>query len=278
MLIMPEKKMFYLSAANKALIDSIMKIRKNHPVNILINGKHGVGKSTLAEQIAATYKGLYTTIPIGILQESGQLSGRTELEDSKTVYKKAEFVEAIQTPFSFIHLEELNRPESPKALNELFPVLDDSRMLKNDKLGTIKVAPGVVFIGTLNEGFEYTGIDPLDEALRDRFFRLEIGYLPEAQETTLIMMRSGLIGNSLTALVKFINKLRNDAREPIHISTRRAIMIGELMAGGISMKAALISCVAMDKAKLEDILLHFDFAGTAPTGISGKEDNAYVAL
>ena len=81
----------------------------------------------------------------------------------------------------------------------MFPLLDDSRMIVHDKIGEVRVATGVVFVGTLNIGFEYTGIDPLDEALRDRFHFVELGYLPPAEEEKLIVMRTGLSGRPLTS-------------------------------------------------------------------------------
>lgn len=276
--MIPEKRPFFITSENKALIQSIMASRTIHPVNILIKGKHGLGKSDLARQLAATYQMDYVPIPINLLQESGQLMGHDEFLDNQTTFIESNFVRSIRTANTLIHLEELNRPESPKALGELFPILDDSRMIVHDKIGEVKVAAGVVFVGTLNIGFEYTGVDPLDEALRDRFHFIELGYLPPAEETRLITMRTGLSGPPVSQLVELVNSLRYDGQDPVHVSTRRMLMIAELMHAGLPMQTALVNSIGIDKDKLESILMRLDFGGMM-AGAKGKVgDGDYVLL
>jgi nitric oxide reductase NorQ protein len=220
----------------------------------------------------------YVPIPINLLQESGQLMGHDEFVNDQTTFVESNFVKAIRSPNSIIHLEELNRPESPKALGELFPLLDDSRMIVHDKIGEVKVAEGIVFVGTLNIGFEYTGIDPLDEALRDRFHFVELGYLPPDEEIKLIYMRTGLSGPQVKQLVELVNSLRYDGQDPIHVSTRRMLMIAELMQANLPMQSAIVNCIGIDKDKLESILLRFDFGGLI-TSAKGKAGNGeYVLL
>jgi nitric oxide reductase NorQ protein len=259
--MIPVKIPFFITTENKALIESIMAGRSKHPVNILIRGKHGLGKSELARQLAATYQMDYVPVPINLLQESGQLMGHDEFLDNQTQFIVSNFVKAVRTPHSVIHLEELNRPESPKALGELFPILDDSRMIVHDKIGEVRVAEGIVFVATLNEGFEYTGVDPLDEALRDRFHYIELGYLPPEKEIELIKMRTGLTGTVVERLIELINSLRYDGQDPIHVSTRRTLMMAELMQTGLPMQQAIVNSIAIDKDKLESILMRFDFSG-----------------
>ena len=259
--MIPDKKPFFISQENKVRLETIIKTRAKHPVNILIKGQHGMGKSELARQLSAINNLAYNPVPIGSLQETGQLMGRYELIGGETKFVAGNFVEAIRTPNSLIHLEELNRPESPKALNDLFPILDDGRTIMHEQLGEVKVALGVVFVATLNEGFEYTGIDPLDAALEDRFHIIQLGYLPPQLETTLVLTRTGLAGEKSTKLLQFVNKLRTDGQDPIHISTRRVLMMAELIMAGLDMRSAIISNVAMDMDKLESVLLHLDFDG-----------------
>ena len=246
----------------------------------MLKGKHGMGKSECVRQIAVSANLDYNPVPIGSLQETGQLMGRYELIGGETKFVEGKFPKAIRTPNSLLHLEELNRPESPKALNDLFPILDDGRAIMHEQLGEIKVADGVVFIATLNEGFEYTGIDPLDAALEDRFHIIHLDYLPPIHETSLIVVRTGLTGEIVTKLLQFVNKLRFDGQDPIHISTRRVLMMAELMQVGLDMRSAIISNVAMDKDKLESILLHLDFSGEgiAATVNGTPEEEKFVLL
>jgi len=259
--MIPIKQPFFISNGNKEQLAKILGLRARHPVNVLLRGKHGMGKSELARQLAANNNLDYIPIPIGSLQETGQLMGRWELISGETRFVEGSFPKAVRTPGTLVHLEELNRPESPKALNDLFPLLDDGRSIVHEQLGEIKVAAGVVFVATLNEGFEYTGIDPLDAALQDRFHIVLLGYLPPVQETILIMVRTGLMGESSTKLLQFVNKLRTDGQEPVHISTRRVLMMAELMIAGLDMRSAIVANVALDEDKMESVLLSFDFSG-----------------
>lgn len=279
--MIPPNTTYFITAENKAVVEAIMAGKEKHPVNILIRGKHGLGKSELARQLASRYQMDYVPIPINLLQESGQLMGHDEFLNNQTTFIESNFVKAIRTPNTMIHLEELNRPESPKALGELFPLLDDSRMIVHDKLGEVRVAPGIVFVGTLNVGFEYTGIDPLDEALRDRFHYIEVGYLPPSQEAELITMRTGLPEKQSNRLVEFANSLRFDGQDPIHVSTRRMLMIAELVQAKLPMRTAIVNSIGSDKDKLESILLKFDFGGQMAE-LGGKNaktgDREYILL
>lgn len=278
--MIPTKKPFFISQQNKTQLDKILATRAKHPINILVKGRHGMGKSELARQIATTQNMDYVPVPIGSLQETGQLMGRYELIGGETRFMEGKFPKAVKTPNTLIHLEELNRPESPKALNDLFPLLDDGRSIIHEQLGEIGVANGVVFVATLNEGFEYTGIDPLDAALEDRFHIIRLDYLPPQMESTLILTRTGLAGEKTTRLLQFVNKLRMDGQDPIHVSTRRCIMMAELVVAGLDLQQAIVANVALDLDKLESILLHFDFAGQGMTNgaTTGPDTSRWVVL
>jgi nitric oxide reductase NorQ protein len=204
--------------------------------------------------------------------------GHDEFLENQTQFLISNFVKAVRTPNSLIHLEELNRPESPKALGELFPILDDSRMIIHDKIGEVRVAKGIVFVATLNEGFEYTGVDPLDEALRDRFHFVELGYLPPAEEIELIKIRTGLAGPVVKQLIELVNSLRYDGQDPIHVPPRRSLMMAELIKEGLTMQLAIINAIAIDKDKLESILMRLDFTGQMGKGGAAIGKGGYVLL
>jgi len=258
--MIPEKKPYFISDENNAKLKALMRIRTRQPINILITGKHGLGKSMLARQIAAHWKLDYVPVPICQLQEVGQLMGHLELVNGETRFVPSDFTKAIKAPNTVVHLEELNRPESPKALGELFPILDDARAIWHEHLGEVKVAPGVVFVGTLNEGFEYSGIDPMDEALRDRFFMIHLDYFPSKIEGTLVSMLTGLSGEVVDGILELVNKLRTNAKEPIHVSTRRMIMMAEMIGEGLGIVDSFKSCIGtdQDQTRLESVLIELD--------------------
>ena len=254
--MIPEKDLhFYLPKDAISNLGSISKLSRKHPVNILITGKEGCGKSSLVRQYAAKNGLPLATFQIGILSEPGQLFGEHRLKDGETYYKPFLFPEAIQTPGCIIHLEEINRPEHPKALNMLFSLLSDDRQVWTDEMGMIKVADDVVFFATLNEGEEFVGTEMLDAALRDRFYILQVGYLPSSVEKDVLAAKTGISEEQALTIVNLANKIRGNPKFNISLSTRHVLMIAELMAVGTPMQDAFALSLQVNQDVLESILL-----------------------
>jgi nitric oxide reductase NorQ protein len=241
-------------------LERIDLLSQKHPVNVLVAGKQGCGKSTLVRQFAAKNKRSLATFQIGILSEPGQLFGDHRLKEGETYYQQFLFPQAIQTPGCIIHLEEINRPEHPKALNMLFSVLSEDRQVWTDELGLIKVAPGVIFFATLNEGEEFIGTEMLDAALRDRFYIMLMGYLPSYIESKVLTLKTGIDEVDALTVVNIANKLRSNSQEPITISTRHTLMIAEMLNVGASIREAIINSLQISRDILESLLhsLHMD--------------------
>ncbi len=250
----PEEHFFL----TKEVIENLERIKllaERHPVNVLVTGKQGCGKSTLVRQFAAKNGRPLASFQVGILSEPGQLFGEHKLKDGETFYQEFLFPRAIQTPGCVIHLEEINRPEHPKALNMLFSLLAEDRKVWTDELGLIKVADGVVFFATLNEGEEFVGTEMLDSALRDRFYVTMLGYLPAHIETQVLMLKTGISEADALTIVNVANKLRSNTKEPMVISTRHALMISEMVAVGAPVKEAFINSLQASRDVLESVLL-----------------------
>jgi len=233
----------------------IEMLSKRHPVNVLVVGKQGCGKSSLVRQFAAYFKRPMATFQIGLLTEPGQLFGQYEIKNSETIYQENLFPKAINTPRCVIHLEEINRPEHPKALNELYSVLSEDRSIWIDQLGMVKVSEGVVFFATMNEGEEFVGTELLDAALRDRFYIIHMDYLPSNIEKRLLVLKTGIKEEEAELITRVINRLRSDPENPTPISIRHALMIAELVSLGASVREALIYSLQVSKDMLESLLL-----------------------
>ncbi|MBW1947894.1 MAG: MoxR family ATPase [Deltaproteobacteria bacterium] len=233
----------------------IKSLAERHPVNVLVAGKQGCGKSTLVRQFAARNKRPLAVFQIGILSEPGQLFGEHRLKNGETSYQPYLFPQAIQTPGCVIHLEEINRPEHPKALNMLFSVLSEDRQVWTDEMGQIRVADGVVFFATLNEGEEFIGTEMLDAALRDRFYVTVLDYLPQEVETKVLHLKAGISEGEALTIVNVANKLRNNAQEPVVVSTRHTLMIAEMVSVGASIKEAFLNGLQISKDIMESVLL-----------------------
>lgn len=236
-------------------LNRIEKLSKRHPVNVLVVGKQGCGKSSLVKQFAAYYKRPLSTFQIGLLSEPGQLFGEKGLKEGNTFFEEFLFPKAISTPRSVIHLEEINRPEHPKALNDLFSVLSEDRSIWVEGLGLVKVADGVIFFATLNEGAEFTGIDMMDAALRDRFYIIQVDYPPADIEEEIICLKTGVSKEIAKKIINVVNLLRNNAQMPLSISTRHSLMIAELNSEGADIRDALIYSIQIEKSILETALI-----------------------
>ena len=254
-LIPEEDPYYYIDNDTMSMLGKINKISEKHPVNVLIAGRQGCGKSSLVKQYAAVYQRPLATFQVGILSEPGQLFGEYALENGETKYKQFLFPQALQTPGCVIHLEEINRPENPKALNMLFSLLSDDRQVWMDELGLLDVADGVVFFATLNEGEEFVGTELLDPALRDRFYTYIMDYLPNKVEKEILIKKTGVSQEQGNQILDIINELRGKSELALGISTRTTLMIGEMMASGATLREAITFSLQTNKETLESILI-----------------------
>lgn len=246
---------YYLNNETLSLLDRIHRISQKHPVNVLVVGKQGCGKSSLVRQYAAVHGLPLATFQIGVLSEPGQLFGEYALENGETRYKQFLFPQAIQTPGCVIHLEEINRSEHPKALNMLFSILSDDRQVWMDELGLLKVADGVVFFATLNEGDEFVGTELLDPALRDRFYVTSMDFLPNDVEREVLRKKTGVTTEQADEIIGIVNSLRASPDLGVEVSTRKTLMIGEMIAAGGTLREAITASLQADRETLESVLL-----------------------
>jgi nitric oxide reductase NorQ protein len=246
---------YFILDEDRANLERFQKMSERHPVNILTTGTQGCGKSTLVRQFAHIYQRPMATFQVGLLLESGQLFGQQRLKGGETYYQEFLFPKAIQTPGCVVHLEEINRSETPHALNELFSVLSEDRSIWIDELGFVEVAPQVMFFATMNEGDEFTGTEALDAALKDRFYRIHLEYLPHDVEKEVLVRKTGLDPSQTDEVLRIVNGIRNNEQLGIGVSIRHSLMIAELVALGASLREALVYSLQISKDTLESLLL-----------------------
>jgi len=267
-----------VTKAHREILNVVQAISDADKIsNVLLHGDSGNGKSDMVNQFAASHKRPLAVLEIGQLAESRQIFGYMDLKEGQTVYVPGLFTQAIQTPNCVVHLQELNRPESDKALNAIFSVLDDTfRRVWIDELGRhIQVAPGVTFFATLNEGFEFVGTMPLDIALRNRFqFKLRVGELPIDIIRNVILGKGLLTFAQVATLLNLIEKLRGNTQSPLRVSTRDIINIAELVGYGLAPMISIMTVLGDDNDQLESILLGDHLGGS----LEVMADSEFVVL
>lgn len=233
---------FYMSESDWSLL--IRNIKKG--INTMIIGPCGVGKTTAVKEACERLgKKLHIFDMGSMIDPISSLLGVHRLEGGKSVFDFAEFTKAIQEP-CVILLDELSR--APLATNNvLFPCLDDRRKLSIEVASSsesreILVHPEVCFIATANIGSEYTGTNVIDRALLNRFMPLELSYIPEKEESKVLVTRCGIDQATADLIVKISNNIRNLAKQQkisVSLSVRETLMVAELVRDGWTLGNAM---------------------------------------
>ena len=162
--------------------------------NILMTGPTGCGKTLAAQSLVKSLKRPDYYFNLGATQDArATLIGNTHFnKENGTFFSESAFVKAIKTPNAIILLDELSRAH-PEAANILMTVLDaGQRYLRLDEAEgspIVKVASGVTFIATANQGGEYTATRVMDRALMDRFVQIEMDLLDKEGELALLKFK-----------------------------------------------------------------------------------------
>lgn len=253
----PVEEGFWVSSRNLERLGRVAsRSARGEQVNVLVRGPKGCGKTTLARVFAARWSRPFYEVHCGAFVDAEQWFGKDRLNQGETWYRKARFIHAVETPGCVVLLDEINRAH-PEVLNAILGLLDWRRSLWSDDLTyEVRVAPGVVFFATLNEGEEFYGANPLDAAVRDRFPRtVRLDYPPRREETA-ILRAHGLAPRMAEKLTEFAHTLRKAAR-PVPVSTRQLLVAAEEVCEGASLREAVETSVifGVDDVALEKVAL-----------------------
>lgn len=203
---------FIVPDTNKAVVALTQaQIAAKIPTNSLLVGPAGCGKTSFATNYAANRRVPALVMNCATVREPRDWFGHKSIDPTtkEVIWKDSMFVKMMETPYSVIVLDEINRV-SPMVLNSLLGLLDHQRKVYLDEAGrTIKVAEGVSFWGAMNQGSSFTGTLPMDKALKDRFsIVVECTFLDAATEAEMLNSKTGLDFENCRRLVDVANQVR----------------------------------------------------------------------
>jgi nitric oxide reductase NorQ protein len=222
--------------------------------NIMLRGDAGTGKTLAVTTVAKVMDRPFFYFNLGATQDPrSTLIGNTHFnKETGTYFAQSTFVKAIQTEGAVILLDELSRAH-PEAWNILMTVLDESqkylRIDESPDTEVVKVADGVSFLATSNEGIQYTSTRKVDFALADRFAILEMDILSKIQQQSLIRHACPKIDDKtveiLTSIYDQINTelATNNGKIQTRMSTRSMIRAARHICDGFSINEALDLCI-----------------------------------
>jgi len=220
-------------------------------VNVLMVGPSGYGKTTIPEKVARTNGMDVIRMNCAAVRDPEEWFGYREAVDGSTVFVPTEFTKTIIGGNAIVILDEFNRVE-PWLTNTLYPLLDDARstLVHGER---ITCGENLIFVATINQGFEFTGTFALDAALTNRFDMIvHVSALPQDIEEEVLITRTGVTPVTAKVIVSINNALRlmvMDGKIDIDPSTRTSIKIAKMVSGGIMSLKDAFKFVVMNSAQ-----------------------------
>lgn len=217
--------------------------------NVFIYGPAGTGKTSLGEQIAATWGRPFVRISCEENTEAATLMGSlVPSTDGGVEWHDGQLTAAIRKPGTVVLVDEPTVARAG-ALFVLQAVLDGARKLYIPDTGeVVHVAPDVVFLladntnGTGDDTGQYEATRILNRATLDRAaITVRLDYLPFDQEVAALMNRTGVDRKRAGKLCRFaaVTRSKADNGEVSHgLGLRRLISLAKRIRAGIDANAA----------------------------------------
>lgn len=223
--------------------------REVQPVNILVIGPKGTGKTSVvrrfSEETGLPYWGVQ-----GESTPSWMLLGRTELENGHTVYRPGIIPQAVKAG-GILHFDEINVFD-PEVLMRLDELLDNRRQLNmvNETGEVVKAHPDLFIIATMNPP-TYEGVKELPDPIKSRF-GLVVQMNPPSANDELKAMQTKFGMNDkqfarykpdISAFIRAAQEIREDQSLSYPPTMRESIAFLQQLRSGTSFKDAALLAV-----------------------------------
>jgi nitric oxide reductase NorQ protein len=210
---------------------------------VLLKGPTGCGKTRFVEAMAHELGRELITVGGHEDLTSADLVGRFLLKGGETTWVDGPLTRAVRAG-AICYLDEIVEARQDTTV-VIHPLADHRRELPIDRLGTsLKAAPGFQLVISYNPGYQSV-LKNLKESTRQRFVAIELDFHPAHVETEVVAHEAGVDRETARTLVEVGEAIRNLKGAPLRevASTRTLILAGELVAEGLSLRAAIQSAI-----------------------------------
>ena len=250
------------------------------PVNVLLHGPPGTGKSMAVKKFAEETQLPYYYVPAepGAMT-SEQLLGKTVLETTsegtKSVWKDGTIVKAARTG-GILHIDEFSLLD-PEVTPRLHELLDSNRRISMEQLSggePVKAHPDLFVIVSCNPAeLGVEGVKPISSPIRSRTRGIYMDYAPLEHEMKIVKKQVGFTdtelnvtggkvggkyGADMLAFMQTLRDIRGKQSELTYVPTaREAVDFGRELKSGTTCKQAVHRAlvgkyVGDDRAKIEE--------------------------
>lgn len=241
---------------DKTDVEVACKILADDDFCLALRGQTGTGKNVLLKYISAMTNRPVVRVNFGQGMTYEDLVGEYTLESDEDGNQVLEWVDGLLTlavRYGWIFIADEMNAAPPECTMPLHAVTEEDPELTLKKKGEVlKPHPSFRFVATMNppEPGKYGGTNKMNEAFKTRFYTIDIDYLPQTEETSLVHEKVNkdrhiVDKEDIEGMVKAANRLRDRAREGENLPTASTREI---------IKAAKLSDIMDSKAALQTVL------------------------